>query len=366
MAHNIEINNGIASFAENGRKERAWHKLGQVFDRPMTVKEALEASHADYEVEKRQMVVLTPPIAEAMANGSVPTDMLLEALVEGKQATLRMDKMRPLGVVSDSYGIVQNLDAFTFIDTLCTGQVDSHVPVIECAGVLGHGERVFITAKFPDDIILDNKGDDRVEMYMVFTTSHDGTGAVKCIVTPTRVVCNNTLNIALANNQGCISLRHSSNIMQRLDLTSKENTDFAYKALNLMGLYRRSLEQRFEKLRNARVTEREIDRILAEVALSEKDYKIFIETEQIYHGDITARGKNQFQALKMAVEQGVGQEYGERGSGLWLINGITSFYQNNTDFRSDEVKFDSVLRGYSHRKVMDACEAVEIICGECQ
>ena len=46
MAHNIEINNGVASFAENGRKERAWHKLGQVFDRPMTVKEALEASLA--------------------------------------------------------------------------------------------------------------------------------------------------------------------------------------------------------------------------------------------------------------------------------------------------------------------------------
>ena len=74
MAHNIEIVNGIASFAENGRKERAWHNLGQVFDRPMTVKEALEASHADYKVEKKQLIVLTPSISEAMSSGSVPTE----------------------------------------------------------------------------------------------------------------------------------------------------------------------------------------------------------------------------------------------------------------------------------------------------
>lgn len=270
MAHNIEINNGVASFAENGRKERAWHGLGQVFDRPMTVKEALEASHADYEVTLNNVAVITPAIAEAMAEGSVPADLLLDALVDGKKATFRTDKNKALGIVGDTYGVVQNLDAFTFIDTLCTGQVDSSVPVIECAGVLGHGERVFITAKFPDSIILDNKGDDLVEMYMVFTTSHDGTGAVKCMVTPTRVVCNNTLLLAESNNRGCLSLRHSSNIMQRLDLTSKENTEFAFRALNLMNVYKLSLEERFEHLRNIRISERDLDRILAEVVLSEK------------------------------------------------------------------------------------------------
>ena len=46
MAHNLEIRDGIASYAENGRRERAWHHLGRVFDHPMTVREALEASRA--------------------------------------------------------------------------------------------------------------------------------------------------------------------------------------------------------------------------------------------------------------------------------------------------------------------------------
>lgn len=358
MSHNIEINNGIASFAENGRKERAWHKLGQVFDRPMTVKEALEASHADYEVEKRQLIAITPYISEAMAAGSVPTDMILDALINGKQATMRMDKMETLGIVSDSYGIVQNLDAFTFIDTLCTGGLSDRPPVIECAGVLGKGERVFITAKFPEDIILDNKGDDKVEMYIVFTTSHDGTGSVKCMVTPVRTVCSNTLNLALHHNHGCLSLRHSSNIMQRLDLTSKENTEFAFKALNLMKVYKRSLEEKFTHLRNIKVSERDLDRILAEMALSEKDFDIFLKSN-IENDGIATRGRNQFEAMKMAVENGVGQEFGERGTGMWVVNGITSYYQNHAEFRNEEIKFDSILHGYTHKKVIDAVLAVE-------
>ena len=359
MAHNIEINNGVASFAENGRKERAWHKLGQVFDRPMTVKEALEASHADYEVTLNNVAVITPKIAEAMATGSVPADLLLDALVNGKKATFRTDKNKALGIVGENYGIVQNLDAFTFIDTLCTGQVGDHVPVIECAGVLGHGERVFITAKFPEDIILDNKGDDRVEMYMVFTTSHDGTGAVKCMVSPCRVVCQNTLNLALSHNHGCLSLRHSSNIMQRLDLTSKENTEFAFRALNLMKVYKKSLEQRFEHLRNIKLAESDLDRILAEVILSEKSMEIYKKAGTLEHDDIPTQSKNTFEAMKMAVENGVGQEYGERGTGLWVVNGITSYYQNNATWRNDEIKFDSILHGYTSKKVLDACMAVE-------
>lgn len=364
MSHNIEINNGVASFAENGRKERAWHKLGQVFDRPMTVKEALEASHADYRVELADVMFVTADMVKALAereDGMIPADLLIDAVIKGKKATFRTDKNKPLGIVGDTYGIVQNLDAFTFIDTLCTGQVGSHVPVIECAGVLGQGERVFITAKFPDDIILDNKGDDKVEMYMMFTTSHDGTGAVKCVVSPVRTVCENTMRMAIANNAGMLSLRHSSNIMQRLDLTSKENTEFAFRAMNLMKIYKKSLEERFNHLRNIKVSEQDLDRILAEVVLSEKSMEVYKQYGTIEHEEIPTLSKNTFNAMKMAVEEGVGQDFGERGTGLWVMNGITSYYQNNANWRNDEVKFDSILHGYTSKKVLEACKAVESV-----
>ena len=352
MAHNIEINkvNGIeiASYVENGRKERAWHRLGQVFDAPLTVTEALENSHADYTVEMQNVFAMTPAIQQAMAQGTVDADLILDALITGKKATMRMDKCKALGVVSDSYGVVQNCDAFKFIDTLCTG--GQNTPVIECAGVLGQGERVFITAKFPEQIILDNKTDDRVDMYVVFTTSHDGTGAVNCMVTPTRVVCNNTLNFAMKYNAGKISLRHTSGINGRLDLTNKENAEFAFRTLNMYNVYKNSLEQQFEHLQNIRLSEKQLDNILAEVILTENNLKIYRESG-INHEDISTVGRNQFMDIKLAMENGIGQEYGERGTAMWALNGLTTYYQNVKNFRNEEQKFINIMQGTAANRV---------------
>lgn len=347
----IEIRNGVASYVENGRKERAWHRLGQVFDGQLTVKEALELSHADYQVEMKEVFAVTPAIQAAMEQGSVSTDLILEALVGGRKATMRMDLNKPLGVVSDHYGIVQNCDAFQFIDTLCTG--GSGAPVIECAGVLGQGERVFITAKFPEQIILDNRTDDRVDMYVVFTTSHDGTGAVNCMVTPTRVVCNNTLNYAMSHNAGKISLRHTSGINNRLDLTNKENAEFAFRTLNMFNVYKKSLEQSFEHLRNIKVSEKQLDDILAEVLLSESNLKIY-RTEGIQHKDISSVGRNVFMNVKQSMENGIGQEYGERGTAMWAINGLTTYFQNDKNYTSEELKFNSVMNGHAANKLQRA------------
>lgn len=353
MAHNIEINkvNGIeiASYVENGRKERAWHGLGQVFDGQLSVKEALELSHADYKVEMQNVFAMTPALQKAMEQGNVNPDLIIEALISGKKATMRMDTSKTLGVVSDQYCVVQNCDAFKFIDTLCTGG-QSNTPVIECAGVLGHGERVFITAKFPEQIILDNKTDDRVEMYVVFTTSHDGTGAVNCMVTPTRVVCNNTLNYAMNHNAGKISLRHTSGINGRLDLSNKENAEFAFRTLNMYNIYKKSLEQSFEHLRNIRLSEKELDNILAEVLLSNDNKKLFAESG-INHPDISSRGRNQFMNVKQAMEKGIGQEIGERGTAMWALNGLTTYYQNEANFRDDEQKFMNIMQGTAAAKV---------------
>ena len=360
MAHNLEIVGGVASFVENGKKERAWHQLGQVFDGPMTVVEALQLSHADYKVELHPVFAMSPTIADHLSWGNYNQELLqdeiLDCIVPNKKVTMRMDTMKPLGIVSDSYGIVQNEDAFKFLDTLVTGQLtdSGHAPVIETAGVLGHGERVFITAKFPEQIILDNKTDDRVEMYVVFTTSHDGTGAVNCMVTPTRVVCNNTLNFAMNHNAGKLSLRHTSGIMSRLDLANKENAEFAYKALNMYQIYKKSLEQSFEHLKNIRISEKELDDILAKVLLSEPNLKIYQETGNINHGDISTFGKNVFNKAKETVYGGIGQDLGETGTGMWLVNGLTSYYQNEVNYKSDEYKFDSIQQGQASRKIQMA------------
>lgn len=354
----------VTGFIENGKNGIAWHRINgsKSFDRPLYVDEALLHSGANYKVGMSKIAYLNEEVLAAIENGQlINPDLLRNAIIEGKMATVRNDNAYPLGVVSDSYGVVQNSDAFKFIDKIVTGLDDGRTdtPVIETAGVLGNGERIFVTAKFPNDIVINNNQNDRVNMYMIFTTSHDGTGAVQCMVAPVRVVCNNTLNYAMRNNCGKLSLRHTLNVMNRLDLTEKENAVFAYKALNMYDVYKNSLEEAFDRLNSVKVIENMLDDIVASISLSDTDYKIFQENGgNIEHDDIKTRGRNIFYGIKDSIESGVGQDTGERGTGMWLMNGITSYYQNEANFKNEEYKLDSIMNGNAHNKVQRAFERI--------
>ena len=357
MAHNIEERNGKFSFAENGSRERAWHGLGEVVNEPMFVADALKLCRADYDVQMQPIVALNDEIVSAMENGGmIEADKLLDLLIPNARATIRTDLNKPLGLVSDKYGIVQNIDAFKFVDMLCSG-LDSdrtEKPTIECCGVLGNGERVFITCKMPQDIILNARTDDRIETYVVFTTSHDGTGAVRCMVTNIRVVCQNTLNWAMKHNSGRISFRHSSKVMDRLDLMNKENAEFAYKTLGLWKEYESCFKDSLEHLRNIKLSEKDIDKVLAEIALADEAKKAFLESGNIYHEDIATRGRNIFLGMKESMESGIGQDILESGNALWAINGITTYFQNEANFKNGEVMFDNMMDGNVYKKVQKA------------
>jgi phage/plasmid-like protein (TIGR03299 family) len=357
MPANIEMVNGVASFAENGRRERAWHGLGQVVNEPMFVKDALKLCHADFNVGLQKVVALSEELQNAMDNGEfINAAMLRDLLIDNTMATMRLDTNKSLGIVSDKYGIVQNEDAFKFVDMFCSGKFANrdNTPVIETCGVLGKGERIFVTAKFPKSIVLDAKRDDLVDMYVVFTTTHDGTGAVRCVCTPVRVVCNNTLNWAMKENIGRIAFRHSSKVMSRLDLLNEENAEFAYKALNVAETYANGLKESFDHLRNIKLAERDLDNIIAQVVLAPDAAKEFMQTRNIESDAIKTRGRNIFLGVKECLETGVGQEGQERGTAMWLLNGLTSYYQNEATERSEEIKFDSILDGNIYKKVQKA------------
>jgi phage/plasmid-like protein (TIGR03299 family) len=357
MPANIEMVNGVASFAENGRRERAWHGLGQVVNEPMFVKDALKLCHADFNVGLQKVVALSEELQNAMDNGEfINAAMLRDLIIDNTMATMRLDTNKSLGIVSDKYGIVQNEDAFKFVDMFCSGKFANrdNTPVIETCGVLGKGERIFVTAKFPKSIVLDAKRDDLVDMYVVFTTTHDGTGAVRCVCTPIRVVCNNTLNWAMKENIGRIAFRHSSKVMSRLDLLNEENAEFAYKALNVAETYANGLKESFDHLRNIKLAERDLDNIIAQVVLAPDAAKEFMQTRNIESDAIKTRGRNIFLGVKECLETGVGQEGQERGTAMWLLNGLTSYYQNEATERSEEIKFDSILDGNIYKKVQKA------------
>ena len=357
MAHGLEERNGKFSFAENGSRERAWHGLGEVVNEPMFVADALKLCRADYKVQLQPIVALSDELINAMDNGTfINAAMLRECLVDKTKATVRTDLNKSLGIVSEGYGIVQNSDAFKFVDMLCSGLDANRTekPTIECCGVLGNGERVFVTCKMPQDIILNPHTDDRIETYVVFTTSHDGTGAVRCMVTNIRVVCSNTLNWAMKHNSGRISFRHSSKVMNRLDLLNKENAEFAYRTLGLWNEYESVFKESLEHLKNIRVSERDLDKIIAEITLADEAKKAFLETRNIEHEAIATRGRNIFIGMKEAMEGGIGQDILESGTALWAINGITSYYQNEANYKNEEVMFDNMMDGNVYKKVQKA------------
>ena len=123
----------------------------------------------------------------------------------------------------------------------------------ETAGSLNDGKRIWLLAKLPT---TDLAGDE-VEPYVCFTNSHDGTGGVKVVMTPIRVVCSNTLNVALATAKRSWSMRHTESITDRL----KE----ARNCLGLANLYMRNLSAFADQAVNTPFGEDRVEKMLDEV-----------------------------------------------------------------------------------------------------
>ncbi|MCC7425235.1 MAG: DUF932 domain-containing protein [Planctomycetaceae bacterium] len=198
MAHEISITTNGTAEAFFALKP-AWHGLGTVLDHAPTSAEAITAAHLDWNVSK------------------VPLQTDEGAEVPNYFATVRRDTGACLGVVTDKYSIVQNRDAFGFLDSLLQDGLIRY----ESAGALRGGRTVWLLARMPSvDTIA--AGDDTLR-YILFSTSHDGSGAIHAIPTSTRVVCANTLRIATARD---IGFRHTGNVKAKLDFARQYLSQF--------------------------------------------------------------------------------------------------------------------------------------------
>lgn len=126
----------------------------------------------------------------------------------GDKVNYRSDTKDVLGIVSDSYKILQNKDAFRFLDSV-VGVAEAMYTNV---GSFKNGARVYIQAKLPGMIRFDDGGEDVGEKFLTFVTSHDGSLPVSVMFTPVRIVCQNTLLMALRNNVRKSSVRHTLNL----------------------------------------------------------------------------------------------------------------------------------------------------------
>jgi phage/plasmid-like protein (TIGR03299 family) len=197
MAHDLAETDRQVAVAYFG--ETPWHGLGTKLNHPATAGEAIEAAGLHYQAE---LVSL-----ETKDGIAVP----------GRKAVVRSDTREVLGVVGSSYVPIQNGECFSFLDAVVAeGNVRYHT-----AGALGKGERIWLLAKLPGNIQVQNT-EDVTEKFLLLHNSHNGSSALRVFFTPIRVVCANTLAIAQRKGRGQgIAIQHKGNLAAKVRQSQK-------------------------------------------------------------------------------------------------------------------------------------------------
>lgn len=209
---------------------KPWHGLGTIVMEAPTSETALELAGLDWNVVQRE----------------VYTDDNIH--VPGYKVNVRDSDDTPLGIVTDKYKIVQNREAFKFTDDLLGEGVR-----YETAGALQDGRRVWILAKMPENYII---AGDKIEPYFLITNSHDGSSGIKACMTPIRVVCNNTLNLALNQAKRIWTTRHTENIRARMNE--------AQETLFMADSYMAALGKEIDSLCRIRISDQKVMQYMSE------------------------------------------------------------------------------------------------------
>ncbi len=205
-------------------RQKPWHGLGTMVQEAPTSNDALILAGLDWQVIQKPIIT----------EDGIP--------ISGFKANLRETDNRVLGVVTDRYRTIQNHDAFAFTDSLLGEGV-----TYETAGSLQNGRRVWVLAKLPQRYIISG---DEITPYLVFMNTHDGTGAIKAAMTPVRVVCMNTLNLALSTAKRSWSTNHVGDIRGKLE-------DARYTLL-YADLYMQELGKAIDKLNRQKLSDRKV------------------------------------------------------------------------------------------------------------
>jgi phage/plasmid-like protein (TIGR03299 family) len=252
MSHNLEqFEDGTSAFFS--AREVAWHKLGTVTDGALTAEDALKTAQLDWQVFKSEEPVSTmvPMFGEsAMEQGSME-----EIIYPDKFMTYRYHpktkKANTLGVVGNRYTPVQNLEAFDFLNHVA----DESGAVFETAGSIDNGRKVFMTMKMPDSLQIG--GIDPVDLYLMAWNTHDGSTSFHVLVTPIRVVCQNTLTAAIGSAKSSYSLRHTPKVGGKIQ-AARETLGITFK-------YTQSFEAMANDLLSQKMTDKEFHSLVENV-----------------------------------------------------------------------------------------------------
>jgi phage/plasmid-like protein (TIGR03299 family) len=296
MAHNIDFSNGRANVAFLGSRKDVWHHLGQEMSPGMTIDQWAAAAGLDWTAEKQ-------PVFAGPAG--TPCD--------GWRAIMRSDNQHCLGVVSDRYQPVQPRDVLEWFERYIA--VDDRFQ-IDVAGSLKKGEIIWATATFRDPIEI--AGDKHVARVLM-TTTFDGTGSTINQGTMTRTVCNNTLNVALADRRAVVKTRHNT----RFD-AAKVGAELA------------QIAQGFSEYKAMGDAMAQRDMTKADVS---EFFKACLDIPlDVKHEDLSGRKQNQFAALVQSYRTTARE--GAQGNAWAALQSVTRYVDHERSSRGGDDKVE--------------------------
>jgi phage/plasmid-like protein (TIGR03299 family) len=197
-----------------------WHGLGTVVQDAPNSAEALKLAGLDWTVKKYPAAaMLRPPEIHVDDNGTEigRAPAVFSNASNDFFAVVRETDQRILGAVGKRWQPIQNKDAFSFIDAVAGPDREVR---FETAGSLRGGRRVWMLAKLMSKVIEPVKGD-ITELFLLMTNLHDGSGYAWLFWTGTRVVCMNTMQIALQGRRSGLRIKHSGKMEKKLELAKQ-------------------------------------------------------------------------------------------------------------------------------------------------
>ena len=168
-------------------REATWTTIGTDVEMSTTVQEVLDTAGLNYEVEKRPMYI----------DGGME--------VPDKFATYDLTNGKIKGVVGNTYKILQNRDAFDFVNG-----IDNNLSFVK-AGETNTG-MIYIIGRLDDITVLG----DKITPYVIFQNGHNGIYTLKTTICPLRIVCQNQFAVSFKNSPNTISIHHSNSMEGRL------------------------------------------------------------------------------------------------------------------------------------------------------
>ena len=344
MSHNIEVRGNQASVFSTGK---TWHGLGKVYDinnPPKTAQEAMEACGADYEVELKPLFCNIGKTKDNDRVASFLDDEGEENLIEvpGRFGVIRNTDNKVLGTVGTKYRVLQNSEAFNFFNPFIRdGQAS-----FEAGGVLSGGSKIWSLVKINEGASGEVVNGDLVHTYLLLFNSHDGSTSVGVLFTPVRVVCQNTLTMAIeGSGTNMIKVSHTENMEKSLSLV-QQTIDISRKSFTVtLEQYRCMQEKNLSIEGLAQYASRAILQDNERVDM--KDLKRVVKNVMTFH------------------DEGIGQNIdGVQGTVWGAYNAVTGFV-DHVRGRSDETRLEASWFGEG-KKVRERAHslALDLVAGK--